>query len=134
MGNTDDVENDERITGWESVFGSIIIDNKLYEDKIIEWTIKIFVDDDPGLSIGIISVHSSNNNHDMLNGNCFLPDIDYHTLKYYGLYISNNCAILDTHNTSNYDTDYNTHLILEEDNIITLKLNMKNKTIQYWVN
>ena len=93
----DDVDSDNsNATEWESIFGTLVINDTLYPDATIEWTINLVIGDDPGISVGIISVHDCNAK--LVNANCFIGNFsDYVDLKVYGLYISGNYHILDTH-------------------------------------
>merc|ERR1712037_222731 len=60
-------------TRWRSVYGSVIIDCKLYTDSIIEWTFKVFstqfLDECKYFTVGILAVHETN--EEQLEGYCF---------------------------------------------------------------
>ena len=127
---------DDEDVDWESIFGSIVIDHKLYQNCIIEWIINVDTGDNPGISIGIVAVDDIINKQ-LLNKNCFIDHNYCNALNVYGLYISENISVLDTTVDNALVKQFKEselHLLVGKDNIIRMELNMMDETIKYWIN
>eukprot|EP01084_Bolivina_argentea_P316502 548656_1 len=128
---------------WETAFGTLIIDHNKYENSAITWKLTMKTDESGAFSVGIASIHNTNNhNFDMLNGNVFLPGFaeDKHKYKFYGLYVDTHFSILDTHDSltiTDVCEEVNKGALMlrqDEDNTLIMKLNCKDKTIEYCMN
>eukprot|EP00483_Globobulimina_turgida_P012593 UN12616 len=129
----------------ESVFGSFIIDYGKHCNAVLLWTIKMDQQLQPQTSVGIIAVDESQNIDHLLNANCFSKDTSSKGVKaYYGLNVSSHSLpVLDTFEVWNkVNIDFYLHPGLKQFiylkqcryNFIKMELNIKQKTLSYWIN
>eukprot|EP01084_Bolivina_argentea_P173406 300345_1 len=124
---------------WRSFYGTFIIDAKLYPLCALNWKIKFHKKKDCVFELGIIEIHETNN--ESINKNCILESLTL--CQCYGLYGNNFTGrgriILDCHNSfQGYKSPVDSDKIQVEgqlkDNIITMALNIKNKTLKFYIN
>lgn len=113
---------------WNSVYGLVHIDKETFNDNIITWSIRIHAKNDPVLEIGILEVKERENHSE----NFFVAKDGY----CYGLYVTSYSQILDTHITFECSSKLGKIRIEpnSSDNLIRMELNVKNKTIKYYMN